>query len=1035
MEGRKLHCFLLTILILILCGRLQAQVSWDWQSPYPQGNTLYSIHAFDQNSAIAAGELGVIVKTNNGGLAWSRQSSPVKERLNSAAFLNADTGYIVGAKGVILRTGDGGTNWLKQSLAGVSAELRQVYYLDSQNILIVGDEGRIIRSSDGGGSWAQVQSGVSLNLNSVFFLNNTTGWIACAGGTILKTTDGGNQWTKFATGRNTDLYSVYFRNADTGFAVGNSGVLLKSFDGGKTWSFQFTGSSDDLRSVKILPNGNIYLAGKNGTLLKSVNDAKNFTREQAGTASDLNCLSMTPSGDALWSAGRFGTVCRRISSEGVWKKCTAGGGRTLHSVFIADENKGWAAGDAGLILKTTDSGQNWTGLNTGISDTLFSILFLNENKGWAAGSNGKIIYTENGGELWKSQQSGITSDSIMSVCFIDSLTGWAAGSRGVILRTNDGGSTWARLESGVSGTIYSISFADASKGWAVGQQGLMLSTEDGGEHWTAANSGVTQDLLTIRYVSSSSIWAAGTGGTILKLSGSGIWEKQPAGTGRTVRALYFFDNLNGWAAGDSGLVMYTSDGGINWNEEETVTDNSFHAIGFANAGAGWLAGEGETIIKYTWQLANEIQLSADQLEVLAGDTVCVDVNVKFPLSASFSSAEVSCTGFVGKMKFLSVETLNTLSGEAGWIEMHNMTDSVLYLAFIGAKNISGTGTLFRLKFAVPAGTLPGFIPVLLKSASFNTGINPVKMTSGGLEVLKVTYGDVDLNNKIQAYDAAQILKYLTGSVILNSQQLKNADVSGDNEVSSFDASTILRYVVHLVGLLPDTAKAPQAEGNIAMNDVDFGSGSEILVPVEIRNGANIYSLEGLVEYDQQLFRFQGVEPSAGMRNFTIEAKAQGNSVRIAAAARESANPDGVVLKMRFRKTGSSAAGDSKISLKQFRMNQNKTIRNAADSKVIAGANSSVPGQYIMEQNYPNPFNPMTNIRYGLPELSRVHISIYNSLGELVEDVEETEKPAGYHNLKWNAENYTSGLYLIHISARSLQSDKRMEETRKMMLIK
>ena len=70
----------------------------------------------------------------------------------------------------------------------------------------------------------------------------------------------------------------------------------------------------------------------------------------------------------------------------------------------------------------------------------------------------------------------------------------------------------------------------------------------------------------------------------------------------------------------------------------------------------------------------------------------------------------------------------------------------------------------------------------------------------------------------------------------------------------------------------------------------------------------------------------------------------------------------------------------------------------------------------MKQNYPNPFNPTTNIRFDLPRDSEVQISVYDIRGSLVDEIVNMQMVAGYHQLKWNGSDHSSGIYFIQMMA-------------------
>ena len=83
-----------------------------------------------------------------------------------------------------------------------------------------------------------------------------------------------------------------------------------------------------------------------------------------------------------------------------------------------------------------------------------------------------------------------------------------------------------------------------------------------------------------------------------------------------------------------------------------------------------------------------------------------------------------------------------------------------------------------------------------------------------------------------------------------------------------------------------------------------------------------------------------------------------------------------------------------------------------------------PNAYVLEQNYPNPFNPSTNIPFSMPVGGHASIKIYNTLGQEVATVLDSEMPAGQHTVRWDASAVPSGMYFYRFqSANFSQAGK------------
>ncbi len=88
-------------------------------------------------------------------------------------------------------------------------------------------------------------------------------------------------------------------------------------------------------------------------------------------------------------------------------------------------------------------------------------------------------------------------------------------------------------------------------------------------------------------------------------------------------------------------------------------------------------------------------------------------------------------------------------------------------------------------------------------------------------------------------------------------------------------------------------------------------------------------------------------------------------------------------------------------------------------------NYSAPKEFKLEQNYPNPFNPTTTIQYQLPADAKVTLKIYDVLGSEVATLVNGEQEAGYKEVKFNASNLASGMYIYRFIADKYVSIKKM----------
>lgn len=216
----------------------------------------------------------IILKTTNGGANWTTQLTASANNLYDVEFINSTTGIAVGNFGAILRTTNAGTNWV--SISGVTWTLQDIKFLDANNVIAVGEAGRIFKSTNAGLNWTQVNSGGFIDMQfSVDFTDANTGISVGSGGTMYRTTNSGVNWTLLPSVTQNTLYGISFVNNLTGYAcgtnLGNDCSVLKTTNGGMNWIRQNSGTNNVLNSIYFVNANTGFVVGEAGTILKTTN--------------------------------------------------------------------------------------------------------------------------------------------------------------------------------------------------------------------------------------------------------------------------------------------------------------------------------------------------------------------------------------------------------------------------------------------------------------------------------------------------------------------------------------------------------------------------------------------------------------------------------------------------------------------------------------------------------------------------------------------------------------------------------------------
>lgn len=173
---------------------------------------------------------------------------------------------------------------------------------------------------------------------------------------------------------------------------------------------------------------------------------------------------------------------------------------------------------------------------------------------------------------------------------------------------------WILCDSVSNGWIERIFFIDETTGFAVHQRGgtmwanEMLVTRNGGYSWYEEYISCTQNgMRDVFFLPGGKGWACGEGGTIIKSTDYGrTWTLLNSGVNSILCAIYFQDELKGWAAGDNSVKLLTIDGGASWvklNPENW--QGNYKRIKMVASNTGYFMGwYGKAVVDYTNDGAN-----------------------------------------------------------------------------------------------------------------------------------------------------------------------------------------------------------------------------------------------------------------------------------------------------------------------------------------------------------------------------------------------------------------------------------------------
>ncbi|MGB9664361.1 MAG: M1 family aminopeptidase [Ignavibacteria bacterium] len=105
--------------------------------------------------------------------------------------------------------------------------------------------------------------------------------------------------------------------------------------------------------------------------------------------------------------------------------------------------------------------------------------------------------------------------------------------------------------------------------------------------------------------------------------------------------------------------------------------------------------------------------------------------------------------------------------------------------------------------------------------------------------------------------------------------------------------------------------------------------------------------------------------------------------------------------------------------------QNYILKQITRDNLLEVAETKMPDKFYLYQNYPNPFNSQTTISFTIPNDEFVSITIYDIAGNKLQTLLNKNLKAGYHSIKFDGANLSSGVYLYKLQTKNYQSTKKL----------
>jgi photosystem II stability/assembly factor-like uncharacterized protein len=474
-------------------------------------------------TTFAAGDLGTLLKSTDGGATWLGIVTGIQDNLTLVRIVGGDpTSLVIGGHSFLLRSDDGGQTFTRLPFShGGGLMLTTVAFPSKLVGYLVLSNGSVLSTADGGQTFTRKTAIPGGTPNDLIATSDTTAFAVTGNGTIQRTTDGASSWTQVAS-VGVPLRGIDRADATTMYAVGNRLTVLKSVDGGATWAQKPVSGvpSADLTSIRTAGPGLALITTAGGAqLIRTTDGGETFSSVVPSSDSTL-AVAFVSTTRAI-GVGANGSAETSADSGANWKIVGSRIVGSFRLIYAVSGSVAYAGGDQGVLARTVDRGQTWVNISPPTAATITGIAAPTPETLFVLAADGSLQRSDNGGASYRILDTG-TAKAARAVVALDRDHVLLIGPRGISHSTN-GGDEFALVENRVGRTTTVGAAEVAGKAvyaYAPGRRELILS-RNGGATWTRLK---TPDKRSIRDLA----FGTATRGFLLDTRGE-LWQTTNAG--------------------------------------------------------------------------------------------------------------------------------------------------------------------------------------------------------------------------------------------------------------------------------------------------------------------------------------------------------------------------------------------------------------------------------------------------------------------------------------------------------------------------